>query len=143
MVGHRRRLHALVIPVIVSVALLAQAPPAIQRSTPVDQKRANELARAAIIDDDLDALRRALNDGADPNGFTDEHLLLWHAISHGNVITVRELIKAGADVRRIDPTGNDDLSVRMLTFAAAGPRGSSEPCSRLALTRTNGPRRAE
>jgi ankyrin repeat protein len=58
---------------------------------------------AAIRGDDIDAVRRAIACGADPNASDDEKSVLWHAIQHGNAITVRELVKAGADVHHRNP----------------------------------------
>lgn len=72
----------------------------------------------AIRNDDIDGLRQLLGCGADPNTVVEDWPILWHAIQSGNPIIVRELVKAGADIRyrHAQPDGETMLGAA----AAAG-----------------------
>lgn len=72
----------------------------------------------SIQDQDIDGLRRALACGADPNGTDDGKSVLWYAIQRGNVILVRELVKAGADARHRLP--DPDKTTMLGAAASAG-----------------------
>jgi ankyrin repeat protein len=93
----------------------------------LSQHQADQLLLHAIQGEDIDEVRHALACGANANRREEEKPVLWYTIQRGNVIVVRELLKAGASVHaRISLTEGGDS---MLSAAA----GVSSPQSVKAL----------
>jgi uncharacterized protein len=77
-----------------------------------DQERqAGQKLMAAVIADDLAAVKQLIADGADLheraphlNGFNDGHTPLHVAARDGHTAIVKELLAAGADVNAVEPT---------------------------------------
>jgi hypothetical protein len=92
----------------------------------------------AIDGHDIDAVRVALRDGADPNGPGSGQRVLGQAILAHDQVIVRELIRAGADVNAttLDGAGSpmvllaafsgEPAIVRILLQAGANPNASSK-----------------
>lgn len=96
---------------LVAVVLATFGCSAGNRSTPGSAGGSD--VNAALLDavdrQDIDALRAMLRRGASPNHVDDGRPLLWYAINTGNVILVRELLKAGADIHQRTATEGDSM----------------------------------
>jgi uncharacterized protein len=80
----------------------------------------NTLLRDAMDRQDIDALRTLLKRGASANYIDAERPVLWYAINTGNVILVRELLEAGADVHR-RTTAEGDSMLGTAAYAGSVP----------------------
>jgi hypothetical protein len=86
-----------------------------KRPASAEQKRLDAELLAAISEDNVDAVKTLLKQGADPNGRTGEfrHAILMPAVRRGNKDVVAALLRAGAD-----PDYGDGTNVTPLYIAA-------------------------
>jgi ankyrin repeat protein len=82
---------------------------------PVTKEALADALLKAIDASDIDSVRAALRDGADPNGPGRGHRVLGEAIRANDPVIVREVIKTGADV---NVTTTDGSGLTMLHLAA-------------------------
>ena len=82
-----------------------------QRRARDQQRQADQQLMAAVIADDLAAVKQLIANGADLNeraphlnGFNDGHTPLHVAARDGHTTIVAELLAAGADVNAVEPT---------------------------------------